>query len=312
MRYGGSNGAITKSYQLSLSQRIARKTARKVIDLTQESEDEEDGGKLGAESDKRSQEQQDSEAHWGFEQQEKSEESEEIEEIEDSEGSEESEESEEHESSDAESQESGVQEPEQSQWLVSTQVTPGVSYSVTRYHHRPWGGGDEFGMVGIFNTEGEAKQAALDNYMETCKRMADGWEYHWWGHPGKEEIQLRAHVEDGEAQQETYRGTINIFHHKEKPAVIIPVYVVQEERRKVESGFYNELDSLVAARVHYIFKDVVVANRAAQEIYESYILSREQLKTVKHETRHGLVSMILEDRDEQISYSITVEKRDLL
>ena len=90
------------------------------------------------------------------------------------------------------------------------------------------------------------------------------------------------------------------------------MYVVQEERRKVESGFYNELDSFVAAKVHYIYRDVVAANRAAQEIYERYVLSPEHPKTVKHETRHGLLSIILEDRDEQMSYLITVEERHLL
>ena len=146
--------------------------------------------------------------------------------------------------------------------------------------------------------------------METFEAMAHGWEYYWRGDPGDKKIQLRAHVEDGEAQQETHRGTINMVHHREKPAEIIPVYV-QEARRKVESGFYNELDSLIAAKVHYIYRDVVAANRGAQEIYEGYVLSPEQPKPVKYETRHGLLS-ILEDRDEQMSYLITVEERHLL
>ena len=192
---------------------------------------------------------------------------------------------------------------------MAPQIIPGVSYTVTRYHHRPWGGGDDFRTVGIFNTEGEAKEAALDNYVKTCEAEADGWEYYWWGEPGDEEIQLRAHVDDGEVQQETYRGTINRIHHEEKTAENPPVYIVQEERRKVQNGSYN---GLIAAKVHYIYRDVLAANRAAQDLYESYILSREQPKTVKHETRHGLMSMILEDRNKQVSSSITVVKRHLL
>lgn len=47
------------------------------------------------------------------------------------------EESEEHEDLDATSQQYDVQESEGLQWLVATQVTRGVSYSVTGYHHRP-------------------------------------------------------------------------------------------------------------------------------------------------------------------------------
>lgn len=327
MRYAGSNGAITKSYRPSMSGIIARKAARQVIDLTQESEEEEEAGRESeAETEEESEEQQDSELHCGFEEQEESEESE----GEDSYGFPDFGDGRfsEDENSDAESQESSVQESERLQRLLATRVTPGVSYSVTRHRHRPWGGGDEFHMVGIFNTVAEAKMAALDDYRETCEAEADGWEYSWWGEPGDEEIQLCAHVEDFEPQQETYRGTINRVHHKEKPllpftmrnepgmeqrpAGSFPLYVVQEERRKVESGFCNELDSLIAARVHYIYRDVVAANWAAYEIYEGYRLGLEYAKTVKHETKHGLVSIILEDQDEQMSYSITVEKRDLL
>ena len=317
MRYAGSNGAITKSYRPSVSELIARKAARKVIDLTLESEGEEAVRESEAESDKGSEERQDSELHWGFEEQEESEDSEESEKSEESEGEDsegfvEFEEFEQHENSDAESQESGVRESERLQRLLATQVTPGVSYSVTRHRHRPWGGGDEFHMVGIFNTEEEAKQAALDNYMETCEAEADGWEYCWWGEPGDEEIQLRAHIEDFEVQQDTYRGTINRIQHEEKPSELVRVYVVQEERRKVESGLYNELDSLIAARAHSIYREELDANGAAQEIYESYLLRLKHPKTIKHETRHGLLSIILEDRDEQILYSITVEKRHLI
>lgn len=297
MRYAGSNGAISKSYRPSVSERIARKTARTVIDLTQESDEEEEARRESeTESDKELEEQPESEDS------EESEGSEQSEEGEDSNGSEASHESEEHEDSDA--------EYERLQRLLATQVIRGVLYSVTCHHHRPWGAGDDFRMVGIFNTEEEARKAAFDNYMEIC--MDEGWEYDWWGDPGDKRIILLAHAEDGEPQQETYRGVIDRIRHEEKPAEIFPVYVVQEERRKVETGFYNELDSLIAAKVHCIYRDVVAANRAAQEICETYILSPEHPKTIKREIRHGLMSIILETRDEQMSYSITVEKRHLL
>ena len=320
MRYEGSSGAITKSYRPSVSELIARKAARNVIDLTQESEEEkgEAGRESEAETEEESEEQQDSELHCGFEEQEGSEDSEESEESEESEG----EDSEgfpdfgdgrlsEDENSDAESQVSSVQEAERFQRLLAMQVTPGVSYSVTRHRHRPWGGEDEIDMVGIFNTEEEAKQAALDDYMDTFEAEADGWEFCWWGEPGDEKIQLRAHTEDFEPQQDTYRGIINRIHHKEKPSELVPVYIVQEGRRKVDSGFYNELDSLIAARAHHIYREGLAANGAAQEIYESYLLGLRNAKTIKHETRHGLLSIILEDRDKQMSYSITVEERQL-
>ena len=126
VRYEGSNGAITKSYRLSESQRIARTAARKVIDLTQHSEEDEAGGESGAESDKESEEQQDSEGHGASDEHEESEDSEEQ-------GSQE------HENSDAESQKSHLQELERSQDLWTMRAYPGISYSVTRYHHRPWG-----------------------------------------------------------------------------------------------------------------------------------------------------------------------------
>ena len=298
MQYAGSRGAITKSYRPPVSARIARKTARTVIDLTQESEEEQEeaGREFGAELDGGPEEQEESEDS------DESEESEESEEAVDLNESEASQQSEEDGGSDV--------EYERLQRLQATQVIRGVLYSVTCHHHRPWGAGDDFRMVGIFNTEGEAKKAAFDNYMEIC--MDHGWEHNWWGDPGDKRIILLARAEDGERDQETYRGVIDRIRHEEKPAEVFPVYVVQEERRKVETGLYNELDSLITAKVHYIYRDVVAANRAAQEIYNAYISSPERPRTVKRDIRHGLMSIILEDRNRQISCSITVVEQHLL
>ena len=76
-RYAGSRGAITKSYRPSVSARIARKTARTVIDLTQDSDEEEEAGQESeAESDEELEQQPDFEAQWGIEEQEELEDSE--------------------------------------------------------------------------------------------------------------------------------------------------------------------------------------------------------------------------------------------
>ena len=255
VRNGRSNGAITKSYRPSESQRIARTTARKVIDLTQESSEEEAGPASEAESVQESEEQQDSEEEPESEEQEESEEELNFGEQDELEGNLDLEEQ----LLDFEDQLLELEEQEGfEEWLerpaieglqdhLATQVTPGISYAVTGYHHRPWGAGDDFHMVGVFNTEREAKCAALDDYRKNCERMADGWQYHWQGEPGDKKITLVAKVEDYEVQQETYRATINRVHHREKPrspsitrgeprivqgqAETSHVYVVKEERR---------------------------------------------------------------------------------
>ena len=332
VRYGGSSGAINKSYRPSESQRIGRTTARKVIDLTQDSKEDEAGGGSEAESDKESEEQQDSEGEGDSDEQEESEDQDAEEQGESGE-SEEQEESEDHESSDAESQESQSKEIERSKDLWTMLAYPGISYSVTRYHHRPWGGGDEFGTVGIFNTEKEAKWAALHDYRETCEKWVDGWEYYWEGDPGDEEITLFAKVEDYEVQQETYRGTINRFQHQEKPwspfitrsepriiqgqAESSQVYVVKEERRltmrpsEIGNTFSSELGDLIESNVHNIYREENDANGAAVAIYEG-LLDLEFSKTVKAENNYGLMSIKVDDHDEKVSYLITVEKRQLL
>ncbi len=316
MQHRGSNGAITKPYRPSVSQRIARKTASKIIDLTQESE-EEAGQGPEADSDQLSEGQQESEKHWESEEQAESEEQE---------GSEE------HENSDAESQGSEGPEIEPLQDSLAMQVIPGISYSVTRNHHRPWGGGDEFGMVGIFNTEKEAKRAALNDFRDTC--ADEGWECYWRGDPGDKKIVLLAHVEDGEVQQETYTGTINRVQHYEKPSLPFimrnepqlgqrqaessHVYVVQEERRLtlrsrgVENSSCSGIGNFKAFRLHYIYRDGDAANEAAQAVYEELFPYLANPKIVEHKNRHGLASIILEDQDEHMSYKITVEKRQLL
>ena len=336
VRNGRSNGAITKSYRPLESQRIARTTARKVIDLTQESEEEEAGRGSEAESVQESEEQQDSEEEPESEEQEESEEGEESEEelnfgeqdeleeyldleeqlldfeeqcldLEEQEGSEES--------------EDWFERPaiEGLQDHLATQVTPGISYAVTGYHHRPWAAGDDFHMVGVFNTEKEAKCAAHDDYIETCEEVADGWEYYWQGEPGDNKITLVAKVEDYEVQQETYRGTINRVHHQEKPwspfitgsepravqgrAESSQVYVVKEERRRS-----NEL---LNSRVHKIYREEVAANNAAQELYESHLPFQIDPKTVMQKTRQGFVSILLTDRHDRMQCWIAVERRQL-
>ena len=330
VRYGGSNGAVTKSYRPSESQRIARATARKVIDLTQNPEEDEAGGRSGTESDKESEEEQDSEEQGVSDEQEESEERD-SEEQGESEGTEEQE-SEEHENSDEDSQKSQSQELGRSQDLWTMRAYPGISYSVTRYHHRPWGGGDEFGTVGIFNTEIEAKWAALEDYRETCEKWVDGWEYYWDGDPGDEEITLAAKVEDYEVQQETYKGTINRFQHQEKPwspyatrsepritqgqAESSHVYVVKEERRlttrpsEIGNTFSSELGDLIESKVHTIFREEDDANGAAVIIYDG-LRALGFPKTSKAENIHGLMSIKVNDLDEKVSYLITVEKRQL-
>ena len=331
VRNGRSNGAITKSYRPSESQRIARTTARKVIDLTQESSEEEAGPASKAGSVQESEEEQDSEEEPESEEQEESEEElyfgeqDELEEnldleeqlldfggqlldLEEQEGFEES--------------EDWFERPaiEGLQDHLATQVTPGISYAVTGYHHRPWSAGDDFHMVGVFNTEREAKCAALDDYKETCESMADGWEYYWQGGPGDKKITLVAKVEDYEVQQETYRGTINRVHHQEKPSLpstrrgeprVVQgqaesshVYVVKEERR-----LSNQLMSF---RVHNIYREEIAANNAAQELCEIHLPFQRDATTVKHRTRQGLVSILLKDRHDHMEYWISVEKRQLL
>ena len=311
VRYGGSYGAITK--WLSESQRIARTTEKKVIDLTQESEEDEARGGSEAESDNESEEREDSEGQGGSDEQEDHEEGEESEE---ELSLEEQEECEEHE------------EFERSQDLGTMRAYPGISYSVTGYHHRPWGGGDEFHTVGIFNTEKEAKWAALKDYRETCEENpADGWEYYWQGDPGDEEITLVAKVEDYEVQQEIYRGTINRIKHMEKPwspyvtrsdpriiqgqAESSHVYVVKVQLSEIGSHFCSELVDLIGSKIHNIYREREAANGAALNIYEEF-LDLEFPITVKDETKHGLVSIKVDDHDEKVSYLITVEKRELL
>lgn len=204
------------------------------------------------------------------------------------------------------------------------------NFVVTSLHHRPWGIGDHNTTVGVFFTEEEAKTAAHMHFQQV-KREADGWESEWHRCEGDGMLQLRGIIEEGERDSETYTASVKRVQQK-RPVAVQPrvqsaaqpktrlikhryVYVVKEEQRMNvgeddPQGFCNESGDLNSVEIHGIYLELDAANEYTREIYEGMHHGNE-VETVIDTLENSMATILVENREQMMTYSFTVERRSL-
>ena len=207
------------------------------------------------------------------------------------------------------------------------------SYIVTSLYHEPWGMGDTYTVIGLFSTEMEAKGAAYKDFHQRCKSQQDGWEHKWGHHPGDGTLQLHGYCEDGEVDQYRYTASFKCVQQERAAAmpqnIPIPapptpspvqpryVYVVKEEQRENvgaddPQGFYNEEGDLKEVNIHGIYVDLEDANEDAREQYETIVEDfRDDAETITDDFEDGMAIIAVADPLEEMTYSISVERRML-
>lgn len=316
----GANGAVVKPCSSTNTQRHARPTARKVIDLTRESSDELPGETSGGTSPEEEEAEDAPERHRGR-----------------------SDERRRYANSSAGTQERiagtgqgtlGGPRIHEHQPIArrGQECILEDSFVVTSLHHRPWGSGDDSTTIGVFFTEEEAKVAAQMHF-QNIEERADGWESEWHSYAGDTLLQLRGIIEEGERDSETYTASIKRVQQKRpvavqprvqsaaqpKPRLAKPryVYVVKEEQRMNvgeddSQGFCNELGDLKAVDIHGIYLELDAANEYTREIYDSILESLgNEAETVTDTLEDSMATILVENREEMMTYSLTVERRSL-
>ena len=316
----GANGAVVKPFSSTNTQRHARPTTRKVIDLTRESSDESPRETSGGTSPEEEEAEDAPERY-----------------------RERSNEGRRYANSSAGTQErfSGAGQgtlcgprthDHQPVACRGQECILEDSFVVTSLHHRPWGIEDDSTTVGVFFTEKEAKTAAHMHFQQ-IQRQADGWESEWHRREGDGMLQLRGIIEEGERDSETYTSSIKRVQQK-RPVVVQPrvqsaaqpkprlakpryVYVVKEEQRMNvgeddSQGFCNELGDLKAVDIHGIYLELDAANEYAREIYDCILESvGNEAENVTDTLENSMATILVENTEEMVTYSITVERRSL-
>lgn len=202
------------------------------------------------------------------------------------------------------------------------------SFIVTSLHHRPWGAGDDNSTIGVFPTEKEAEVSAHADFLQRCENRNDGWESEWHRCLGDGMLQLRGYCEDGEDDSESYRASIKRVQQKRlvavrpsapqpKLRVVNPrhVYVVKEEQRinvgeDDPRGFSDELGDLKMVKIRRIYVDLDAANDFAREVSDAVEIG-DQTDTVIDTMENGVATFLVENNEEMMTWSISVEKRRL-
>ena len=206
------------------------------------------------------------------------------------------------------------------------------SYIVTSLHHHPWEYGDHVTIIGLFSTEREAKDAALKDYHQRCTSQADGWEHDEWDHrPEDGQLEFFGYGEDVEDDSFWYTASIKRVQQKRaapvqpnlpnpaqpnpRPAQPRYVYVVKEEQRENvgaddPQGFYNEEGDLKDVNIHGIYADLEAANDGAREHYEEIVEDfPDDAETITDDFENDMAVIIVADPLEEMTYSISVERR---
>lgn len=207
------------------------------------------------------------------------------------------------------------------------------SFIVTSLHHRPWGAGDDNSTIGVFPTENEAKAAANIHFRQ-IERQADGWESEWRRLPGDGMLQLYGRIEEGEKDSETYKASVKRVQQK-RPVAVQPrvpslaqpksrlvkpshVYMVKEERTinlddvDTGRGFQYDQGDLKAVAIHGIYMDLDAANASARKIYDGNIEDLAGLEDATTNTiKNGMVMILVDSKEDMLTYSICVEKKSL-
>ena len=226
----GANGAVVKPCSSTNTQRHARPTARKVIDLTRESSDESPG-----------------EASEGTGPEE--------EEAEDAPARhrEQSDEGRRYANSSAGTQERVSRAGQRTLGGPRTHDHQPIarraqeciledSFVVTSSHHRPWVARDDNTTVGVFSSEEEAKIAAEKDFQRIDEQVgADGWEVEW--HRGARDgmLQLRGIIEEGERDSQRYTASIKLIQQKRPVAVQPQVQSAAQPKNRLVKPRYATL-----------------------------------------------------------------------
>ena len=208
------------------------------------------------------------------------------------------------------------------------------SFIVTSLHHKPWIYRDEVTTIGLFSTERDAKDAAFKDFHQRCTSQTDGWEHDEWDHRAENgTLQFYGYEEDVEDDSFWYTACIKRVQQKRaaavqpnlpnpaqpKPRPVQPryVYVVKEEQRENvgtddPQGFYNEEGDLKAVHIRGIYADLEAANDDAREIYENIVEDfPDDAETLTDDFRNDMAAIAVANTLEEMTYSITVEKRSL-
>ena len=208
------------------------------------------------------------------------------------------------------------------------------SYIVTSLHHHPWEYGDHVNIIGLFSTEREAKYAAMKDYHQRCTSQKDGWEHEEWDHrPEDGQLEFTGYGED--VEDDSFWYTASIKRVQQKRAAAVPpklpspaqpnprpvqpryVYVVKEEQRENvgaddPQGFYNEEGDLKEVNIHGIYADLNDANDDAREQSENIVEDfRDDAETITDDFQDGMAIIVVADPLEEMTYSISVERRML-
>lgn len=141
-------------------------------------------------------------------------------------------------------------------------------------------------------------------------------------------LQPRGYCEDGEDDSENYRASIKRVQQKRlvtvrpsdsqpKLRVVNPrhVYVVKEEQRinvgeDDPRGFSDELGDLKFVKIRGIYVDLDAANDFAREVSDAVEIG-DQTDTVIDTMEDGVATFLVENNEEMMTWSISVEKRRL-
>lgn len=315
----GDNGAVVKPCSSTNPQRRARPTASKVIDLTREASGEPPGETSGGTSPKEEEAEDAPERH-----------------------RERLDKGRRYANSSAGTQERagqgtlGGSRTQDHQPIVRRGQGDALedSYIVTSSHHRPWVAGDDNTTVGVFSSEEEAKIAVEKDFQRIDEQVgADGWEVEW--HRGARDgmLQLRGIIEEGERDSQRYTASIKRVQQK-RPVVAQPrvqsaaqpksrlakpryVYLVKEEQRMNvgEDGlqaFFNELGDLNAVEIHGIYLELDAAIKRNREIYDGILEDLGNEAEILIDTLdNSMAAILVENREEMMTYCLTVERRSL-
>ena len=208
------------------------------------------------------------------------------------------------------------------------------SYVVTSLHHRPWalGVGDDTTTVGVFFSEEEAKFAAQMDFQRIEER-ADGWESEWYQLAGDGMMQLRGIIEEGEGDSERNTASIKLVQQK-RPVAVQPsvqsgaqpetqlvkpryVYIVKEEQRtnvreNDTQGLHDDCGDLKAVHMHGVHSDLDAANEFVREIYVTILDNLGwRAETVTDTTENNIATIVVENSEDSLTYTITVEEKVL-
>lgn len=206
------------------------------------------------------------------------------------------------------------------------------TFVVTSVHHRPWDIGGDHTTIGVFLNKKEAIAAGFKHYQERCLQQADGWGHEWVGRMEDDLLRLRARVEKGEKDTETFemaiekkplerqrvvqpvevsaRSAVTIRQQEQEDEARTCVDLLKEEQRvnvgtdlSSMNGYLNEY------KLHRSYRSLEDANFCARELYDGLLIRvGDNARPVMEEEADDFARFLVEDPYAKTSYSIIVEE----